>query len=274
MTDAFLAIRDQLIESFRNMAMGIVDGAPRVITGFFLIIFLFLVAKVIERVLRRMFTRVHLNALFGRIGLDKTLAELGIKQTPSEALARVAYYLLLFLFARAVVDALGIAVISEAMGTFLGYLPNLVAAVVILVLGSAGGQVAARAVSASAEGSGIDYGSSLGKAVSGLILFIAAIMAIGQLQVDTEIVRIVTICLLAGVALGFGLSFGLGSKDVTRNILAGFYARQIFRIGERVEIEGEDGILKSITPTMTILDKEGQTVTVSNQKYLETVVKQ
>jgi len=82
------------------------------------------------------------------------------------------------------------------------------------------------------------------------------------------------VVLLAGVALGFGLSFGLGSKDVTRNILAGFYARQIFRVGERVEIEGVEGILKSITPTMTVLEKDGETVAVSNQKYFDGVVKQ
>ncbi len=274
MTDAFLAIQDQLMQSFRDMALGIVEGAPRVITGIFLIVVLLIVAKVIERILRRVFKRVHLDQLFSRIGFDQTIAELGITQSPSETLARVAYYLLLFLFARAVVDALGIAVISEAMGTFLGYLPNLVAAVVILVLGTAGGQVAARAVSASAESSGMDYGASLGKVVSGLILFIAAIMAIGQLQVDTEIVRIVTICLLAGLALGFGLSFGLGSKDITRNILAGFYARQVLRIGERVVIAGEEGVLKSITPTMTIMDKDGETVSLSNHKVFENVVKQ
>ena len=274
MAEAFAAIRDQLVASLQGMVLGVVDAAPRVITGILLVLVLLIVTKLFERVLRRLFLKLRLDSLFARIGFDQTLAELGIKSPPSVVLARVAYYLLLFLFARAVVDGLGIAVISDAMGTFLGYLPNLVAAILILVLGSAGGQVAGRAVAAGAESSGIEYGASLGRIVSALILFIAAIMAIGQLQVDTEIVRIVTICLLAGVALGFGLSFGLGSKDVTRNILAGFYARQIFRLGEPIDINGERGVLKSITPTMTVLDKDGETVAMSNQKYLDGVIKQ
>lgn len=274
MTDAFVAIRDQLVQSFRDMGMTIVDSAPRVITGLALIVMLFLVTKLLERVMRRMFKRIQLDALFEKVGFDRTLKELGLKQPPSEVLARVVYYLLLFLFARAVVDALGILVISQAMGTFFGYLPNLVAAVLILVLGTAGGQVAARAVAASAEGSGLDYGASLGKAVSGLILFIAGIMAVGQLQVDTEIVRIVTSSLLAGLALAFGLSVGLGSKEVTRNILAGYYARQILRVGDRVEIDGQEGRLKSIAATMTVLETDSETVALSNQKYFDSVVKQ
>jgi small-conductance mechanosensitive channel len=272
--DSLLAIRDQLFQSFQQMGLSVVESAPRVITGFLLVLFLFVVAKLVERLLRKVFDQIHLDALLSRIGLDKTLSEVGIQQRPGHVLARVAYYLLLFLFARAVVDALGIAVISSAMGTFLGYLPNLVAAIVILILGSAGGRVAARAVSSSAESAGIDYGASLGKVVSALILFISVIMAVGQLQVDTDIVRIVTVCLLAGLALGFGLSFGLGSREITSNILAGFYARQLFRLGEPIEIEGERGVLKSITPTMTLLDRDGEVVAVSNRKYLDNVIKQ
>ena len=55
--------------------------------------------------------------------------------------------------------------------------------------------------------------------------------AIGQLRFDTDIVRIVTVCTLSGFALVFGLSFGPGTRDITRNIIAGFYARRIFPRG-------------------------------------------
>ena len=274
MEQAFLDVKDQLIEAFQGMFATAAQAVPRVITGIVVIIVAVLVAKLIERGLRRILERVKLDALLARAGLDQVLAQVGIRAPLSQVLPRIAYYLLLFLFARAVIDALGIEVLSQTMGAFLGYLPNLVAAILILILGGAGGQVAGRAVANAARESGIEYGSSLGTFVSSLILFISGIMALGQLQIDTDIVRIVTVCLLAGLALAFGLSFGLGTREITRNLVAGFYARKVLRTGEEVEISGEKGVLKSITPTLTLLDRDGETVAISNGAFLHDRTKQ
>jgi small-conductance mechanosensitive channel len=58
----------------------------------------------------------------------------------------------------------------------------------------------------------------LGKLVSALVVFIVAMMTIGQLKIDTEMVRIVTSFFLGAGALAFGLAFGLGTRDIVRNI--------------------------------------------------------
>ena len=71
-----------------------------------------------------------------------------------------------------------------------------------------------------------------------------------------------------------GLAFGLGSRDVTRNILAGFYARKTFDLGKEIEIRGERGELKSITPTQTLFQQGDRVVAVANSVFLEEVVKQ
>ena len=171
-------------------------------------------------------------------------------------------------------DAMGLAAISSAIGSFMAYLPNIISALLILILGSAAAQFAGKAVAEAAGNSGIEFASSLGGVVSGLLLLVLGIMAVGQLQIDTEILRLVTTAVLVGMALAFGLSFGLGSRDVTRNILAGFYARKTFAIGQEMEIRGERGELKSITPTQTLLQQGDRVVAVANSVYLEEVVKQ
>ena len=77
------------------------------------------------------------------------------------------------------------------------------------------------------------------------------------------------------MALAFGLSFGLGTREITRNLIAGFYARKIFRTGEELEILWERGVLRSITPTQTLLvNADNKLVAVSNASFLEGVVKQ
>lgn len=273
MSDA-VSIKDQLLNTFQSLINGIIEALPKVLIGLVLLLVALVVAKVIEKVLRVVLQRVKLDSLLGKTGLDQSLARIGLRQSMSEVLPRIAYFLLLFLFARAAADGLGLTAVSGAIGTFLGYVPSLIAGVLILLLGSTAAQVGGKAIAAAAENAGIEFGSSLGKMVSALIMFVAGIMALGQLQVETDIIRLVTTCFLAGAALAFALSFGLGTREISRNIIAGFYARKIFKPGDTMEIKGEKGTLAAITPTQTLLDSRGDTVAVSNAVFLDEVVKQ
>lgn len=274
MKEEMLALKQQLAAAFRDMLGGAVELMPRVILGVVLVLVALVVAKGIEKGVAALLARVRLNELVQRTGLAATFERFGIRQPPSLLLARILYFLLLFLFARMFADALGLAPVSQALGAFLAYVPNLVSAALIFLFGSLAGQLASRAVTTTATNAGIAYGASLGSLVYALIVFLAGIMALGQLRFDTDIVRLVTVGVLAAIALAFGLSFGLGTREITRNILAGFYARKVFRVGEEMEIRGERGRLKAITPTQTLLENGERTIAVANSVYLDEIVKQ
>jgi hypothetical protein len=108
------------------------------------------------------------------------------------------------------------------------------------------GQFAGEMVAQSARNSGIDFAPSL----------VVCMMAVEQLKIDTEIVRIVTSFVLGGAALAFGISFGFGTRDVVRNISAGFYGRKFLHGGNRLEISGQRGVLTEINATHAILQAE------------------
>jgi small-conductance mechanosensitive channel len=264
----------QLLTVVADLRMLVVDAAPKVLLGLAVAIALLVLAKTIERVLRGALTTLRFDALLQQAGVDQTLHRVGVRQPLSLLLPRLAYYLLLLLFARTGADAFGLQAISDAIASMFGYLPNVVAAALIVVVGSSVSQFAGRAIARSAEDSGIEFAKSLGSLASGLILFIVAVMAIGQLRFDTEMVRIVTACVLAGMALAFGLSIGLGSRDVTRNVLAGFYARKIFRPGDTLELRGHRGTLRAITATQTLIEQDGSLVSVANSVFLDDTVRQ
>ena len=143
----------------------------------------------------------------------------------------------------------------------------------LLVVGTSVSQFAGRTVTQAAEESGIEFARPLGRVVSALILFIVGVMAIGQLRFDTDMVRIVTICTLSGLALAFGLSVGMGTRDITRNLMAGFYARKIFSPGDTLEIKGERGTLKAITATQTLIEQQTGFVVVANSAFLDEIIR-
>jgi small-conductance mechanosensitive channel len=263
----------QLQQIFLDLQQTAVNAVPRVLVGALVVVGLFVAAKLVERVLRALLVRVRFDSMLEQAGVDKVLQRVGIRQSLDHVLPRLAYFLLLFLFARTAADAFGLKAISDAIASMFAYLPNVVAAVLVLVVGTSVSQFAGRTVTQAAEESGIEFARSLGSLVSGLILFIVGIMAISQLRIDTDMVRIVTICTLSGLALAFGLSIGLGTRDITRNVLAGFYARKVFRPGDPLEIKGDRGVLKAITATQTLIEQESGLVVVANSAFLDETIR-
>jgi hypothetical protein len=267
-------MKDKLVQAFAHLADSIIAAVPKITVGVLLIIGALVAAKLIEKALRYSLTKVRFDTIVGKVGIDRALQRLGIRQGLTVLIPRLTYFLVLLLLAKTAADALGLVAISSAIGTFFAYVPNIVAALLLLILGSAVGQFAGQTVSRSAEASGIDFAPALGKLVSGLIVFVCAMMAINQLKIDTDIVRIVTSFILGGAALGFGLSFGLGTREIVRNVAAGFYARKLLVVGKPLEVAGQRGVLRAITATHVIIQADGQDTAVSNATVLEQVAKQ
>ena len=267
-------MKEKLSQAFGDLVNSTIAAIPKVTVGILLVIAALVTAKLIEKVLRYALTKVRFDKLVGTVGIDRALQRLGIRQELTILIPRITYFLVLLLLAKTAVDALGLVAISNAIGSFFAYLPNIIAALLLLILGSTVGQFAGQTVAQSAESSGIDFAPALGKLVSGIILFVCAMMAIAQLKIDTDIVRIVTSFVLGGAALAFGLSFGLGTRDIVRNVAAGFYARKILVIGKPLEVAGQQGVLRAITATHVILQSDGRDTTLSNATVLDQIAKQ
>jgi small-conductance mechanosensitive channel len=261
-------VKTQLIQTYQNLVGDLIGTAPKIISGIILVLLAWLVAKGVEKAVRIMMIRMNFDSVLGKTGIDTAIQQLGLRKSLSDVIPRVIYFLLLFLFARSLADTVGLIAISEAIGAFLGFVPNIVAAILILLVGSALGRFAGAAVARSAGDSGLDFAPALGRVLSGVVLFVAAIMAMAQLRIDTDIVRLVTALSMAGAALAFGLCFGLGSRTLVGNILAGLYVKRLFAPGTEIEVDGRRGVVAAISTTSTVLEQEGQEFVLANQTLL------
>jgi hypothetical protein len=267
-----IAMETKLREAFAGLGNSIAYAIPKVGVGIILIILGLVFAKVVEIVLRTMLVRMRFDRLAEKSGVAKALRRIGLREQPNVFLPKLAYFLIIFLLLKTVSDALGLIAISNAIGAFFAYLPNIIGALLLLVLGTTVGQFAGRMVTQAAESSGIEFAAALGRLISALIIFIVAMMAISQL--DTEMIRIVSSFVLGAGALAFGLAFGLGTREIVRSIVTGFYARKLLAIGESLEIAGESGTLIAITATHAILTREGKDIVLPNSTFIHQTSKQ
>lgn len=262
-----------LLQILTDLQRLIIESAPKALIALVTVAALLFAARLIERLLQRLLARLPIDRVLEQAGAADLLKRAGVQQAAHLIVPRLVYYLLLLLFARVAADAYGLTAISSAIGSLFGYLPKLAAALLLLIVGSTVSKAVSTAVTRSAESAGIDFAPTLGRVVGAFVLFVVGAMAIGQLEFDTAMVRIVTACALGGCALAFALSLGLGTREFTRNVVAGFYARKLFRPGEMLEVRGMRGELRVITPTQTVLMQDGVALTFANSIFLDDAIR-
>ena len=265
---------DNVLDNVRNLGPRLLESAEMLLVGVVLLIVAFAVALLARTAARSFFARMGLDIWAVRVGLEAVLSELGIDRRLSALLGQVLFYVALLLVGQVAAETLGLVSVAAALGAVLAYLPRVLAASAILLGGIVAAGYARRAASRAAADSGIEIASTLGSLVFAAITFAVGLIAVNQLQITTNAVWLVLGWLAAGLALALGLSFGLGARDIVHNILAGFYARRIFEIGQEVELQGQRGTLVSITPTNALIDQAEAVVSIANSRLIAEVVRQ
>lgn len=262
---------EQIPEMFRHLLSWLVAS------GVFLVrVTAVLVAAALSGWAAGLVTRFLLRRCDGwadRIGVHGALNRFGIARTLSHVLGRTVFLLVALLVAQITADAVGVPVIASGIGSVLGYAPRILVAGVILLAGVAAAGHLRRAATQAARDAGIEYASTLGTLVFAALAFAAGLLAINQLLIATDAVWLLLGWFLAGLTLALGLSFGLGARDLAHDILAGSYARRLFPIGGEIEVQGERGVLISITPTNALIEQEDAIVSVSNSRLIKEVVR-
>jgi small-conductance mechanosensitive channel len=202
--------------------------------------------------------RLRLDALTERVGISRMLSNAGLDPSIANLLARLTYWLILFIFVLAAAESVGLIGISEMLNRLVGYLPNVLAAALILLLGSLIAQVVGDALRGMANQAGVAAGPALGQIVRYTLLVFTIILALGQLGIQTDLLTIAASALVIATTLALALAFGFGSRDLARNIMAGYHAKEAFQEGQQLSVRNHSGQLLSIGPVKaTIKTKDG-----------------
>jgi small-conductance mechanosensitive channel len=131
-------------------------------------------------------------------------------------------------------------------------------------------QLVSGLVRGAAEGVGLDYAHGLARIAQGLVIIIGISVAIGQLEVKTELLNYVIAIVLITVGLAVALALGLGSRELVGQILAGIYVRELYEVGQRIRLAELEGEIEEIgtVKTLVLLD-DGELASIPNRTLLE-----
>ncbi len=247
---------------------------PRLFGALVVVLLGFIVAKLLDTLLSKLLAKLGLDRLMSGTGLNKLLARVGIQVPVSTLIGKIVYWFVLLIFLVSAAESLGLERVSATLDVFALYLPKVFGAALVLLAGVLLAQLANSIVRGAAEGVGLDYAHSLGRIAQSLVIIISISVAIGQLEVKTDLLNMVIAIVLISVGLAAALALGLGSRQVAGQIIAGIYVRALYSLGQEVRIGDIEGQIEEIGTVKTLLlSKDGELISVANRLLLEQQVR-
>lgn len=171
----------------------------------------------------RLIRTLGLSKILKGSPVDKFLEKAEISQKADEVFGDIARWILLLIAFIAAVNVLGLTTVSVFLSNILTYIPNVIAAALILVLGTVIAGVVENVVKGSVSNISVSTGRLVSRISSYIVMIFAILASLAQLKIAENLIYILFIGFVATLALGFGLAFGLGAKDLVSRILDEWY---------------------------------------------------
>lgn len=255
-----------------DLAEGMRGWLPNLLMAVVILLVGWLGAVVVRAVVRGVLRRLGLDQLSEKAGFADTLAKINLERSASALLGRIAYWLVVLFFVAVVLEGLGLSVVTETIGALVGYLPSVIASLLVLIVGGFLAHLAGDAVAAIATQYGLTGGVYLGQGVRWMMIVFSVILALEQLRLNTDLITSLVVVLVAAVALALALSFGLGARGLAGQIVAGLHAKDVFQPGQQLRVQGYDGRLVRIGSATAIIETSSGNVSIPNRQLLESAV--
>ncbi|MFJ4143251.1 mechanosensitive ion channel domain-containing protein [Pseudomonas sp. NPDC089734] len=259
-----------LVAAMTALWTKVANFIPNLFGALVVVLLGFVVAKLLDALLSKLLAKLGLDRLMGGTGLTKLISRAGVKVPISTLIGKIVYWFVLLIFLVSAAESLGLQRVSATLDMLALYLPKVFGAALVLLVGVLLAQLVNGVVRGAAEGVGVDYASGLGRIAQGLVIIISISVAISQLEVKTDLLNHVIVIGLLTVGLAIALALGLGSREIAGQILAGIYVRELYQVGQQVQVGEIEGQIEEIgTVKTTLLTDEGELVSFSNKILLE-----
>lgn len=261
-------MKDALFDMVRKFAQTV----PNVFMALVIFLVGYIVAKIIAKVLKKTLKNIGIDSIGEKLNEVDIVQKANIDIKISDIASKVMYYIVLLFFTVASTSVLGIPEISNLVSDIFTFVPNLIVALIVLILGTLLAD-ALRKFLATAL-------TSLGIASAGLIssflfyfLFInIVILALSQAKIDTSFLSQNISIIIAGIVAAFAIGYGLASKDVMANMVASFYSKDQFEPGQKITIDGITGVVTSVSKSSLEITTDNGRVQIPISKATNSVV--
>ncbi len=178
-----------------------------------------MLGKYAEKLFRRLEKKLKVAKLYQKIGLTHLLQKANIKASAGEIIGKLAKGYIITIFVITAANVLGFTQVSEFLDSVIAYIPNVLIALVIILLGMRIADTSSAILENTLKLAHSGAAKTLALSAKYIIITFAILGALFELKIAEDLVRILFTGFIAMIVLAGGLAFGLGGKEVVREFL-------------------------------------------------------
>jgi hypothetical protein len=260
---------DVLINSLTALFTKLANFLPSLIAALLIIFMGWLVAKICRGVTRKVVKWTGLERAMEKSRINESLKTIGIKKSIGDVISVIVFWIVLLVFLVSAAEVLGLSVVLSTLNRLIFYVPNIIAALVIIVLSLFVARFLKDIIAVSLTQLNLFYARPLARVAEVLIIIFGILVALTQLGFDIGILVANTTIFIGGFVAIVALSMGLGAQSIAANLIAGYYVRNLFKEGQDVELCGVKGKIKRINNINVVLKTKSGELVVPNNKIIE-----
>jgi hypothetical protein len=210
---------DALKASLAGALNTFMTAIPRVL-GFLVVLLIgWLIASLIAKAVAALLHAVRFNDLARRSGFAEFVHNMGVKTDSAGVIAGVTKWFVRLIVLVVAFDMLGLPAVSQVLQQLLLWLPNLIVALVVLVIGGLAATALSNLVRGATAQAGLSSSDTLATVAKVGVWAFAIVVAVNQLGIAAVLINTLLIGVVGALALATGLAFGFGGQERAQQVL-------------------------------------------------------
>jgi len=218
--------RTAIVASFNKFLGKVATFLPNLLAMITILIIGFITAWVIKTILLRFLKAIQFDRVSERWGLTHVLSRGGMAYSPASLVSRFFYWVIVLITLILGINALEVAATQNFIAQFFSYLPNLFAAVIILVIGYLIAIFLGQAALIAAVNAQMESAKLLSRSVRWFIIILSLTMALYHLGIAEKVIVAAFSITFGGIVLALAIAFGWGGRELAKDFLERLYLKK------------------------------------------------
>ena len=234
-----------LVASFTTALSLFLGAIPRIIGFLVILVIGWLIAGALAAAVAALLRAIKFNDLAQRSGFQGFVQKMGLRTDASGFLANVVKWFVRIIVLVVAFDALGLPAVSQVLQQFLLWIPNLIVAVVVLVIAGLAADALGNLIRGATAQAGFENPDLLANIARIAVWAFGIVVAVNQIGIAQALVNTLFMGFIGALALAAGLAFGLGGRETAARIVDNWYRQgranqpKLERAAENVERKAE-----------------------------------
>ncbi len=259
-------------DTLSSILKDIASALPNILGALIVLLFGWIISKIIRAILKKILRFSNINKVSDKVNEAKLFGDSKIKFNIEKIVLGFVKWVLILVFIIIAADIMKMPVISAEIANLLRYLPILLSAMVIFMIGLFAAKFIKKALIGVFDSMGFSGSKLVSSIVFYIIVIFVTITSLNQAGIDTTLITNNFTLILGAFLAAFALAFGLGSRDVVTNLLNTFYARKTYAIGDTISFGEIKGSIVAIDSLFVTLKTEKGKLVVPIKEIVESRV--